>query len=395
MLSIVRRGSARKVQRPRARLWLSVLEDRSLPSNGLTDIAVLSARLEAPTSIQFTYQVQGALGAVHVGVFRSADPTFDPTDVPVGGFQTLTPSAAGGGQTGHFALAAELPIDPARKYVLVVANPDKLVAEQNEANNTAFFRTLVIGAVAHGFTLTGTAPDWTTGVAAVLKQRGYDAALPFNWAPFSQMPTPNVTVLAGQVLANWVRTAAGILAVMPNDVVDVHLIGHSRGTAVVSQAFQDLQQNPGPPALQLGFFKETLLDPHVARNQGTLAAGLAELSANTGLSQVGQFSYNPLNPLGRAFGVGTLLFQAATQDPPAFVPANVDQAEVFYQRLTWDQVAPGGLDRLIGFNFVPPPLESVPNLSGKPVLSLNVGAFGIGHYGVPVWYLATGVPSLG
>ena len=61
------------------------------------------------------------------------------------------------------------------------------------------------------------------------------------------------------------------------------------------------------------------------------AAGRAELAARTGLSTVGQFSYNPASAAARAFAYATLTFQAAMRDPPAFVPANVDRAEVFFQ----------------------------------------------------------------
>src|SRR5438270_5299289 len=145
MIFPFRRPKAAGVRRGRItrRLGVEVLEGRTLPSNGLPDVAVLSTRLENPTSIQFAYQVQGDLGAFHVGVYRSADPTFSANDVPIGGLLTVTPAAASGVQTAHFTLTSKLPIDPARKYVLVVADPDAHVAESSEANNTAFFRKLV------------------------------------------------------------------------------------------------------------------------------------------------------------------------------------------------------------------------------------------------------------
>ena len=83
------------------------------------------------------------------------------------------------------------------------------------------------------------------------------------------------------------------------------------------------------------------------------------------------------------------------RDPPAFVPANVDRAEVFFQRLSWDQVAPGTPDRVLGVNFLSPLPADVPNHSGKAVFSFNVGPQGVGHYSVPTWYLVHGAPSLG
>jgi hypothetical protein len=393
MLALNRRrasaASARNQLRPPR---VEVLECRALPSNGLPDVAILSARLEAPTVVRFDYRAAGNPGVFQVGVYRSTDQALSGDDVAVAS-GTVTPPG-GGLRVGRITLTSEMPIDPARKFVLVVADPGGTLAEQNEVNNTAFFRKLVVGAVTHGFTLTGTAPAWTEGVAQVLRQKGYDAAFAFDWAPLSQLPVPGGTVLAGQALAARVRVTARAVAVLPNDVVDLHLIGHSRGTAVVSQAFAGLQRLPGPRALQLGFFQQTLLDPHVARNQGALVAGLAELAANTGESHVGQFSYDETSPAARLFGAGVLAFQALAQDPPAFVPANVDLAEVFYQRLAWDQTAPGSPDRQLGLNFWSVLPGDIPNSSGRPILSLDVGRFGIGHYGVPLWYLANRAPSL-
>ncbi len=51
-----------------------------------------------------------------------------------------------------------------------------------------------------------------------------------------------------------------------HDVIDVQLIGHSRGTSVVGQAMQELLDNLSsqPLALQEGYFELTLLDPHPA-----------------------------------------------------------------------------------------------------------------------------------
>jgi hypothetical protein len=170
-------------------------------------------------------------------------------------------------------------------------------------------------------------------------------------------------------------------------VVDLHLIGHSRGTAVISQAFRSLEANPGPRALQLGFFQGTYLDPHVARNFGPLSAGLAELAAGTGVSTVGAFSYDPARLTARLFAAGTLAFQAGADDPPAFVSANVDRAEMYYQRLAWDQTAPGSVERLVGVNFLSPLPSEVPNFSANPIVATDLGPQGVGHYEVPVWYL--------
>jgi hypothetical protein len=316
MLSLFRtKRTGRAADSPRRtarRPYLEALEDRAVPS---VDVAALSASLQTPTAIRFEYRVTGQPGPFEVGVYRSADPVFDAGDLPVGTPRTLAP-AGEGVRTATLPLGSELPLDPARKYVLVVADPGGAIPEQDESDNTASFRKLALGAVAHGYSLTGAAPAWVDQMADALQAKGYDAVIRFDWAPLSQLPVPGGAALAGRALAAEVRQAARDLAELPNDVVDVHFIGHSRGTAVVSQALLSLARSPGPRALRLGYFKETLLDPHVARNQGSLLAGLQELAAGTGVSLVGQFSYDPTRAASRLFAAGVLAFQALTHDPP-------------------------------------------------------------------------------
>lgn len=382
MLTSLRKLFARPRPGSRPRLGVEALDDRTLPS---ADLAVLSARLDTPTAVAFEYRTSSYLGLVPVGVYRSADPVFDPADERVGG-ATLIPTF-GGTWTGRVALGAELPADPARKHVLVVADPAGRVAERDEGNNAASFRKLVLGGVAHGLTLTGQLPAWFEPTARALEADGYDRVIRFDWLALSQVPVPGGAVLAGWDLAGRVRAAAAELAARPTDVVDLHLIGHSRGSGVVSQALLALDLVPGPRPLRLGYTTQTLLDPHVAGNTGSLEDGLAQLASGATVNTVGGFSYNPANPLGVLFAYGTLAFQAVSQDPPAFVPAGVDRAEVVYQRLAWDQTAPDAIERVIGLNFQSPPPAAIPNLSGRPVVATDVGAFGVGHFEVPTWYL--------
>src|SRR4051794_20594408 len=59
----------------------------------------------------------------------------------------------------------------------------------------------------------------------------------------------------------------------PGDGIDLHLIGHSRGSVVVSQAaiaLQELDQGGSLPQLTAGRLRLTFLDPHPAHNTHTL-----------------------------------------------------------------------------------------------------------------------------
>lgn len=377
-----------------ARLNLEALDDRITPAT--FDANVFTVRPDAPTVVRFNYFTTDAV-AVPVGVYRSADPTFDSGDQLVGG--GLIPPTGGFGAAAA-ALVGELPIDPARDFVLVVADPLNQFDETIETNNVAAFRKITVAAVTHGFSVTGDPAATLVPFAAQLQAEGYDFAFPFLWTPLSQVPTPNGTAVAGQTLAAMVRAVGATLA-GPGDIVDVHLIGHSRGTSVVSQAFQSLTANPGPRAVALGYFKQTLLDPHVATNFGPAPLGAFEvLSAGgtVGTSQVGQFSFDPSREFSKAFALTVLAFQAGANDPLAFVPAGVDEAEAYIQRVPWDQtsfVIPGqstSVERLIGVNFLG---YGAGNPFGRPLRYIDLSPEGVGHYEVPAWYMLNVVPTLG
>jgi hypothetical protein len=93
---------------------------------------------------------------------------------------------------------------------------------------------------------------------------------------------------------------------------------------------------------------------------------------------------------GRIIKDGAVAAQALFDDPQPFVPATVDQAEVYYQNTPVSQFPSGTL-------------ESILNLWGQhPVINdanitINYGNLtspGLGHSEVPFWYLCNVVPHL-
>ena len=168
-------------RRKRHRPQVEELGDRTLPS---ADIAVQSAQLVTPTTVQFTYQTTDDPGPFAVGVYRSADAIFDATDRLITTGMVTAPSAPGG-STSTIGLAGEMPINPAQPYVLVVADPANAITETDEGNNTAFFRKLALGVVTHGVELDGAFPAWVPAMAAALKAKGYADAIagaPATWS---------------------------------------------------------------------------------------------------------------------------------------------------------------------------------------------------------------------
>ena len=249
------------------------------PPPTLPDIAMHVAQLLAGNMVQFTYETTNNPGTFELGIYRSADAIFDTGDVVFGSLQTIIPSPSGGEQIAIVSLPSEMPIDPARKYVLAVADPRGLVSESDESNNDdAHFRKLALGVVTHGYEITGVMPTWVNQMAQRLKLDGYDRTIPFDWADMSNDPIPGQAVIAGLNLATEIRGTAREMATESNDVVDLRLIGHSRGAVVITQAVLSLAMfDPGPPQLKLGFVELTMLDPHPAQNRGSLALGLREL----------------------------------------------------------------------------------------------------------------------
>lgn len=373
-------------------LSLERLEERATPAN----IAVIGTSLQTATRIGLTYRASDA-AQFDVGIFRSSDPVLSSDDVPITA-TTIMPRLTTLNQVALIPLSSEIPIDPARPYVLAVADPNGIIDETNETDNTGQFRKLAMAVVTHGLELTGKMPAWLDDMAAGLRREGFQQVIEFDWAASSRIPLPGQAALAGWRMARQVRLAADALGTLPTDVVDVQFIGHSRGAVVISQALVNLQVFGGPRELRLGYFQMTMLDPHPARNRGTLLGGFFELLNGTGVSTIGGFSFDPTNPLSRNAGRAVLAFQAAARDPSVIIPANVDQAEVFYQRQPWFETIVGGFENLIGQNIWGDAPSELVNRSGKLVAVVDISKpptnSKVGHTNVPSWYIETVLPPV-
>jgi pimeloyl-ACP methyl ester carboxylesterase len=336
------------------------------------DLIALGATATSPSLVQISYAVTGTIvePSASVAVYRSADPVFDASDFLVGQ-TTLSGSAlAAGSHTAQVALAAPLGILPSQRYVLVVIDPTNQIAEDGagaKANNTATFRKWVVSAVTHGVELDNAFPAWVGDTAANLYTQGYDVAIPFDWAQFSGIPAP-VTGQVAQAMAGAVGQVIQALPLGPGDVVDIHLIGHSRGGGLITQAAAILPTDA--PPLAGGFLKLTLLDPHPTRNGEVL------LFSSSG---------GPIGTLTQTLFVG---FQAGANDPPLSIPPNADGVEVFYQHTPAPQAVTTDERIINSWGDVP---------AGGATASVtyyDVTAQTRSHYAVREWYLAAVVPGL-
>jgi hypothetical protein len=349
-------------------------------------IQMLSATTADSKSVIIDYQVNEsptASNPIQFGVYRSSNGQFNSSDTLVSTF-TPTPPGASSVQTSAtldqsgqpativgthqltIPLPGGLPPDPEKPYVLVVADPGSPSAT-TVASQTASFRTYTIGIVTHGGiqdTSWKNGPPWELEMAYMMKQEGYDAVIPYNWV--AQSSTPGEAIKQSPRLARIIlHTASQFPA---SDPVNLDFIGHSEGTVVNTYAIVRLESTM-TPHLRAGYMVDTLLDPHAANN-------------NLPGQQV---SY--AGALGGLARMIVTNYQGNANDPPAFIPAAVDQAQVFFEHT---QATASGIYNLWG---------QVPVKSDGPVVHyFNLTDMGVTHSGkkgVASWYRNFIVPTLG
>lgn len=370
--------------RHRPRPIVFVLESRTL----LSDVTVLSATELDFRNLSISYQVAPSdLTSLSVNVYRSADPVLDPATDALVGEQALTGPDVAAGRHDGVAIRLATPLasgalplspDPARPYVFAaVTGPDG-------ALSTASFRKYVIGVVTHGYTPPDESstelPAWVTQMATTLGGDKYDHVVAFNWVAQSMLLSPGQATGAGVTLARQVEQFLAMPGnVAAGAVVDLHFIGHSRGTVVINQAFTSLQQElPADSPARAGYWRETFLDPHPAH-----AKDVVPFSVTSG--SVGK----------AALALGNLV-QEATQDPyPLMVPSNVSEVQDYYERSPTSYAPDFSAEGIISPNGTLPP-EGIVLAAGAAtqVRTLDLTTPGIVHDGVHIWYQANVAPRL-
>jgi len=348
------------------------------------DFTLVEATEAGPGDLLLTYNVlaDDLSTPITLQVFRSASPgSYDPS-APLATVSITNPGALQQGQQQvELSLnGAVLNINPSQEYVNVVADPTD--GQSTDPDHQVYFQKLVLGVVTHGFAPKGVAPPWTSAVANALQTQGYNYAIAFDWADTSNLPVPGEAVAAGNELATEIIDVADTLvdvpSVAPGSVVDLNLIGHSRGAVVVTQALQDLASTEDP-ALEGSYKQLTLLDPHPA-NIGDQA-----------------FSIAPNNPLAWLATAAYEDFVALAQDPAIVIPGNANEVDIYYQ-----QTSQGAFPLLSFENTLnlQGDLGEIDNSSGVAInyyslTNLTVNGSPVGHSEVPVWYLQYAVPDLG
>jgi hypothetical protein len=384
---------ARRTARRRARSLLLISAEKLEPRLALSTvpatmpaIQLISATTTDSKSVTIEYQVNQSPSAaqpIQFGVYRSSNGQLNSSDALVGTFTLTAPGGSAGqttvtlDQSGQPAAAPGthqltiplpqgLPPYPEKPYVLVVADPGS-PASTTEAEQTASFRTYTIGIVTHGGIQDPSwihGPPWELQTAYLMKHEGYDAVIPYNWALRSS--TPGEAIKQSPRLARIILHTASQFPT--SDPVNLDFIGHSEGTVVNTYAIVDLESTM-TPHLKAGYIVDTLLDPHAANNN---------LPGQ-------QISF--AGPLAGLANMIVTNYQGAANDPPAFIPSVVDEAQVFFEHTA---ASASGIYNLWG---------QVPVKSDGPVVHYynltNMGVTHSGDKGVALWYRNFIAPTLG
>ncbi len=376
-------GNERRPKGPRGAALVSTerLEQRT-PLSASPAVVMISATTSDSQSVTIDYALNQtpSVGApLQFGVYRSSTSQFGPGAslvdlVTVGPTSpTASPPLDSSGQSAlavgdhraTLSLPGGLPPYPKKPYVLVVADPGSPATVNPQ--DTAAFRVYTIGVVTHGGIQD---PSWTHGppwelqTAYMMKHEGYDAVIAYNWA--YQSSTPGTAIKQSPRLARiLLHTASRFPSSAP---IDLQLIGHSEGTVVNTYALVKLSTEM-PAGLKKGYIVDTMLDPHAANNN------------------VPGKQYSNAGILGGAANMVISNYQGVANDPRAYFPPVVDQAQVFYQH---NKATPSAIYNLWG---------QVPVVSMGPLVHYyNLGPTGAthsGNTGVALWYRNFVAPTLG
>jgi hypothetical protein len=277
--------------------WMCyILRDDQHPGNYQDDLATLTlskaTTLDAKT-VNVDYDIEKAdAKTIEFKLYRSETPTKQYKDkaILIGDTTVTNPELLTKGlhvadKDLNISLLPEQTLAPDTRLHFIV-----VVATCNGQSSTTYFRKWMLGAVAHGFDRYAsktaiyplepdliwkytsqdfTLPTWESVMAKRLQDSDkYDGVISFDWMRSCAIKKPGLSEEAGKKLAlqicDWIanhNSHAG-------DIVDIHLIGHSRGTVVVSQSLKILAEKLKSQRSAFGgsYIELTLLDPHPANN---------------------------------------------------------------------------------------------------------------------------------
>jgi hypothetical protein len=240
-----------------------------------------------------------------------------------------------------------------------------------------------IAAVSHGYELSlfgSGIPAWETTMVKSLYAQNFKSVEAFDWKSYTAQP--NYAINAGLKLASDIKTVVqDPNIVLPGSVVDLVLIGHSRGAVVVNRAFQALQNHLSSiPQLAGSTWQEVLLDPHPS------SSATNRLRSYTGAE-------------GAVINFGYQTVQAKMRDPyPIKVPSRVTEVDDYWENTPVSELTTQSnkANHEDSFNIwgVPPGPGLVLTNPNTVLVKKDLTGPGIGHSEVPGWYQTNVIPTL-
>lgn len=322
-----------------------------------------------------------ALNSLNLKVYRSREKSVKP-----GSNEGLLGQANVGRDDKGSALApgphqitllkgTDLPPDPAKPYVVVVATA-------NGKTTQTYFRKWRLATVAHGYA--GRFENdrkrtwaWAKKMEADLMSIDrFDKAVALNWIENSVKEQAGMPTLAGESLAKQISDyRAAKTKAHPGDVVDVHLIGHSRGTIVTSKTLIGLSRLG-----QVGsYVTVTLLDIHPANPSSDTLRDRDKVDGFV----IDQFVQD---------------FDRIAQDPQVVLPANagIKSVDIWWQQTlctAFDKSLKKNNQHLVNLWGQSPASGFLKNHSGVSIQWNNLSSYGkgiqpnpIGHEEVHEYY---------
>ena len=325
-------------------------------------VQLTKATTKDAQSVTVDYKVAGGtpVGTLNFKVYRSKHNDVKPASaaVLIGTESVKATDLAPGAHQVTLLKGTDLPPDPAKPYVVVVATA-------NGKTSQTYFRKWRLATVAHGYAghfESDRAKTWAwvkRMQADLLSIDRFDKAIALNWIEDSWRPKPNMAVAAGQRLAQQIMDyKASRSKQHPGDVVDVHLIGHSRGTIVTSQALKALSGRPQDGS----YVQVTLLDIHPASPAS-----------------------NALRDTGSA--VGDMIewkavedFQRKALDPQIELPAKtgIRSVEILWQNTPCSAFNISYKEHIVNLWGQSPVTGLLQNRSGVPINWTNLTSYGKG-----------------
>jgi hypothetical protein len=244
------------------------------------------------------------------------------------------------------------------------------------------------------------AVEWESDVEASLESVScYDAAtFPYGWQYDSIIELKSIVIYHGiDLYRRVVALVQQLKEQHPDDVVDLHFIGHSRG-AVVTGALLNYWVNHPDPVLTGAYVRVTLLDPHPADNKLSPQEDMIQAACDLLFLANDTFHNYCFDTYKKT--------QSQLHDPIVTLPPGIGirSVDVWYQQtpaidvvrsdvLTWDVTATMG-DGLCPINLwgKSKVFPTVFNLSGAPLKEHNLtrrklrDGTVVGHSVVPFYF---------